>query len=352
MKRITTVGLDLAKSVFQIHGVDTGQNVVAARQLKRANVMTFFEKLPPCLIGMEACGSAHYWARELAKCGHTVRLLVPRDVKAYVRRGSTDATDAAAICEAVTRAHVGTVTVKTQAQQCQLMLHKTRAQFIETRTRYVNIIRAHLSEMGIIAPEGQAGFTSLLARLADETDKSVPAGARIALLPCLDMLRSTERAIADADANIRAVHKTDETSRRLERADGVGLMTASALSASADVIKSYRSARDFAASLGLTPRISGTGGHVVLGPITKQGNDHLRRLLYLGAAARLSWAKRHPEKADPKLLRLLNEKKFKVAAIALANKMARVAWALVVRGSEYIANHQPALPTARVAGCQ
>lgn len=353
MDRIITVGLDLAKNVFQIHGVGVGQRVVAARQLKRANVMAFFEKLPPCLIGMEACGSAHYWARELERRGHTVRLLVPRDVKAYVRRGSTDATDAAAICEAVTRAHVGTVTVKTQAQQCLLMLHKTRAQHIETRTRYANIIRAHLSEIGIVAPIGQAGFASLAAKLADETDHSVPAGARIALLPCLDMLHTTQRAIAAAEAAIRAVHQEDETSRQLERADGIGLMTASALSASADVIKSYRSARDFAASLGLTPRISGTGGHVVLGPISKQGNSYLRRLLYLGAAARLVQIKRHPGRsADPKILRLMSEKKFKVAAIALANKMARVAWALVVRGGEYVENHRPALSGPSAAGCR
>lgn len=352
MKEIITIGLDLAKDVFQIHGVDAGQKVVAARQLKRANVMSFFEKLPPCLIGMEACGSAHYWARELAQRGHTVRLLVPRDVKAYVRRGSTDATDAAAICEAVTRAHVGTVTVKTQTQQCLLMLHKTRAQHIGTRTRYANIIRAHLSEIGIVAPAGQAGLASLVAKLADEADTTVPAGARIALLPCLDMLLTTERAVAAAEAAIRATHRQDETSRQLERADGIGLMTASALSASADVIKSYRSARDFAASLGLTPRISGTGGQVMLGPISKQGNGYLRRLLYLGAAARLSWVKRHPEKADPKLLRLLSQKKFKVAAIALANKMARVAWALVVRGGEYVENHRPALSVARAARCQ
>jgi transposase len=352
MKGITTIGLDLAKNVLQIHGIDAEQKVVVARQLKRANVRAFFEKLPPCLVGMEACGSAHYWARELTRLGHTVRLMVARDVKAYVRRGSTDATDAAAICEAVGRVHVGTVTVKTEQQQCLLMLHKTRAQYIETRTRYVNIIRAHLSELGIVAPEGRAGFASLLVRLGDETDTSVPAGARIALLPCLEVLRTSERAVAAAEAAIRAAHKVDETSRRLERANGIGLMTASALSASAEVIRSYRAARHFAASLGLTPRICGTGGEVVLGPISKQGNGYLRRLLYLGAVARLSWAKRHPQRADPRLLRLLGEKKFKVAAIALANRQARVAWALVVRGGEYVANHQPVAPAARELGCR
>lgn len=352
MKGITTIGLDLAKNVFQIHGVDADQKVVVARQLKRANVLALFEKLPPCLVGMEACGSAHYWARALARLGHTVRLLVARDVKAYVRRASTDATDAAAICEAVGRAHVGTVTAKTEAQQCLLMLHKTRAQYIETRTRYVNIVRAHLSELGIVAPEGQAGFASLLARLSDDLDTSVPIGARIALSPCLEVLRTAERAIAAADAAIRAAHKKDETSRRLERADGIGLLTASALSASADVIRSYRSARDFAASLGLTPRICGTGGEITLGPITKQGNGYLRRLLYLGAVARLARVKRNPANADPKLLRLLSEKKFKVAAIALANKAARVAWALVVRGGEYVANHRPAAPAVREPGCR
>jgi transposase len=350
MEGITTIGIDLAKSVFQVHGVGANQRSVVARQLKRKSMLTFFARLPPCVIGMEACGGAHYWARELTKLGHTVRLLVARDVKAYVRRGSSDATDAAAVCEAVTRAHVGTVTAKTEAQQCLLMLHKTRAQYIETRTRYVNIVRAHLSELGIVAPQGQAGFQSLVTMLAGEGGMSVPPLARLALLPCLDMLETCERAIGQAEAAIRAQHKQDETSQRLDRADGIGLMTASALAASADVIRSYRSARDFAASLGLTPRISGTGGQITLGPITKQGNGYLRRLLYLGAVARLAQAKRHPAKADPKLLRLIKEKKFKVAAIALANKQARVAWAMVVRGTEYVDKHQPALPAARAAG--
>lgn len=352
MKSITTVGLDLAKNLFQVHCVDAAQSVVVARQLKRKDVLTFFSKLPASLVGMEACGSAHYWAREIGRLGHTVRLLVPRDVKAYVRRGSTDATDAAAICEAVTRAHVGTVTAKSEAQQCLLMLHKTREQHVETRTRYINIIRSHLAELGIVAAEGERGFAALVAKLADAASPDVPVAARIALAPCLDMLHTTDRAIAAAEAALRAAHKRDETSRRLERADGIGLMAASALSASSDVIRSYRSARAFSASLGLTPRISGTGGKVVLGSISKQGNGYLRRLLYLGAVARLSWAKRNPANADPKLVRLLAEKTFKVAAIALANKMARVAWALVVRGGAYVQNHRPAVSVARAAGCR
>jgi transposase len=350
MSRVTTVGIDLAKSVFQVHGIDAGQTVVLARQLKRKNMLGFFARLEPCLIGMEACGGAHYWARELTKLGHTVRLLVARDVKAYVRRGSSDVTDAGAVCEAVTRAHVGTVTAKTQEQQCVLMLHKTRAQYIETRTRYINIVRSHLSELGIVAPQGQAGFASLAVMLTGEGGTSVPPLARLALLPCLDMIQACERAIAEAEAAIRAQHKQDEVSRRLDRADGIGMLTASALAASADVIRSYRSARDFAASLGLTPRISGTGGEINLGPITKQGNGYLRRLLYLGAVGRLAHVKRRPGNADPKFLRLLKEKKFKVAAIALANKQARVAWAMVVRGTEYVDKHQPALAAARAAG--
>lgn len=342
MQSTTTIGLDLAKEVFQIHGVNAEQKVTVKRQLKRKDLLVFFAKLPPCLVGMEACGGAHYWAREIEKRGHEVKLMVPRYVKGYMKRGKTDAADAEAICEAVTRRHVEAVAAKSVDQQCLLMLHKVRDSLVGDRTKTTNIIRAHLSELGIVAPKGREGFACLLARLCDETSPDIPPLARAALMPEVGKLAAIETGIADIDRKLRAAHKADATSRRLETVPGVGLMGATAFAGIVDEVKVYKSARHYAASLGLTPRITGTGGQVQLGPISKQGNGYLRRLLYLGARSRLGAAKRNPAKADPKLLRLLEEKEFNVAAIALANKMARTIWALIVRGGEYVADHRPA----------
>jgi transposase len=341
MKSTTTIGLDLAKDVFQVHGVDAQQNVTLKRQLKRKDLLVLFEKLPPCLVGMEACGGAHYWSREIEARGHTVKLMVPKYVKAYVKRGKTDATDAEAICEAVTRRHVEAVAAKSVDQQCLSMLHKVRDQLVGDRTKAVNIIRAHLSELGIVAARGREGFNRLRAILCDEAYADIPRRARIALMPEVRQLDAIEKGIADIDAELRGTLKTDETSRRLETIPGIGLMGATAFAGLANEAKAYKSARHFAASLGLTPKITGSGGDVMLGSITKQGNGYLRRLLFLGAKSRLGFAKRNPGKADPKLVRLLKEKEFKVAAIALANKMARTIWALLVRGGTYSAKHLP-----------
>lgn len=341
MKSTTTIGLDLAKDVFQVHGVDAQQNVTVKRQLKRKDLLAFFEKLPSCLVGMEACAGAHYWSREIEKRGHKVKLMVPRYVKGYMKRGKNDAADAEAICEAVTRRHVEAVAAKTVDQQCLLMLHKVRDSLVGDRTKTTNIIRAHLSELGIVAPKGQEGFKRLLAKLCDETCTEIPPLARVALMPEVAKLAAIEQGIADIDARLKGAHKKDATSRRLETVPGLGLMGATAFAGIADEVRIYKSARHYAASLGLTPRITGTGGEVTLGPISKQGNGYLRRLLYLGAKSRLAWAKRNPAKADPKLLRLLAEKEFNVAAIALANRTARTIWALLVRGGEYVADHRP-----------
>lgn len=352
MKSTTTIGLDLAKEVFQIHGVDVDQMVTVKRQLKRKDVLTFFEKQPPCLVGMEACGSAHYWAREIEKRGHKVKLMVPRYVKGYMKRGKNDAADAEAICEAVTRRHVEAVAAKTVDQQCLLMLHKVRDSLVGDRTKTTNIIRAHLFELGIVAPKGHEGFKHLLAMLHDEMCVDIPPLARAALMPEVAKLAAIEQGITDIDGRLKRAHRSNETSRRLEAIPGVGLMGATAFAGIAEEIKVYKSARHYAASLGLTPRITGTGGEVQLGPISKQGNGDLRRMLYLGAKSRLGFAKRNPGKADPKLLRLLAEKEFNVAAIALANKMARTIWALNVRGGEYIAHHRPAEFASSKLGCQ
>ena len=342
MKSTTTIGLDLAKEVFQVHGVDADQKVTLKRQLKRKDLLAFFTKLPPCLVGMEACAGAHYWSREIEKLGHKVKLMVPRYVKGYMKRGKNDAADAEAICEAVTRRRVERVAAKTVEQQCLLMVHKVRDGLVGDRTKSTNIIRSHLAELGIVAKVGREGFDTLLAKLQNEADTDIPRLVRLALAPEVTKLAAIESGIAKLDAQLRNAHKADETSRQLESIPGVGLMGATAFAGIANEVRAYKSARHFAASLGLTPKITGTGGDVQLGSISKQGNGYLRRLLYLGAKSRLAWAKRNPAKADPKVLRLLREKKFNVAAIALANHMARTIWALIVRGGTYVANHQPA----------
>ena len=345
MTTTSTIGLDLAKSVFQVHGVDAEGNVTIKRQLKRKDVLGFFAKLPPCLIGMEACGTAHYWARELSRLGHRVKLIPPKDVKAYVRRGKTDAADAEAICEAVTRPRLKEVAVKSVEQQCALMAHRVRATLIMQRTQTLNAIRSHLAELGLIAPAGNEGAKELLALVVD-ADARLPAMARVALVPMAAALAEIEASIATCDQTIVAAHKTNATSQRLAKVPGVGVLTASAVSATVTDPKAYKSGRSFAASLGLTPRITGTGGKVTLGPITKAGDSYLRRLLYLGAVAVLARVRRNPAKADPWLAGLLARLPFKQAAIALANKSARIVWALLVRGEDYVARHLPAVPVA------
>lgn len=342
MATTITIGLDLAKSVFQVHGVDAEGRCTVKRQLKRREVMAFFTKLPRCLIGMEACGTAHHWARELGACGHAVKLLPPRDVKAYVRRGKTDAADAEAICEAVTRPRHNAVPVKSVEQQCALMLHRGRELLITQRTQLTNAIRAHMAELGVIAPVGQEGLRWLLAIVVEPANAALPAAARRALAPMATALIATETAIGTLTAEISAGHKNNTTSRRLEAIPGVGPLAASAFTATIANPQAYKSGRAFAASLGLTPRLNGTGGKTTLGPITKQGDKYLRRLLYIGAIAKLSAVRRNPAKADPWLLGLLARKPFKQAAIALANKTARIVWALLVRGGTYIDTYRPA----------
>lgn len=347
MQDTTTVGLDLAKSVFQVAGQNGAQKVTFNRQLKRRDVLTFFAKLPPCLVGMEACGSAHYWSRELTKLGHRVKLMVPKYVKGFLKRGKTDATDAEAICEAVSRVHVTDVAPKSEAQQCALMLHKARETLIGLRTQLRNTIRAHVSELGLVDATGPEGFKRLLAMIVGETCTSLAPLARLALKPLADSLSTVENSISALDAAIAVAHKKNETSRRLESIPGVGILGATAFAATVSDAGAFKSARHFSASLGLTPRIDGSGGKTKLGSITKQGNGYLRRLLYLGAIARLQHARRHPDKANAWMLRLLAEKSFKAAAIAVANKTARTIWALLVRGGTYRADHQPAAFAAR-----
>src|SRR5262245_48391391 len=254
MQAVTTIGLDIAKSVFQIHGVDAAGNVIVRRQLKRRYVLLFFQKLPPCLVGIEACASSHHWSRELQALGHTVRLMPPAYVKPYVKRQKNDAADAEAICEAVTRANMRFVATKTPEQQSCLMLHRTRHLFIRQQTSVINAIRAHLAELGIVAPVGRNGVEELLGVIADPSDKRVPEIARACLAALGAHLRVLKARILEFDRMINAWHRSNETSKRLDEIPGVGPALATALVASVADPKAFRSGRNFSAWIGLVPK--------------------------------------------------------------------------------------------------
>jgi transposase len=335
MQTITTIGLDIAKSVFQVHGVDAAGQVVIRRQLKRRYVLAFFEKLPPCLVGIEACASSHHWSRELKALGHTVRLMPPAYVKPYVKRQKNDAADAEAICEAVTRVNMRFVATKTPEQQSCLMLHRTRHLFIRQQTSVINVIRAHLAELGIVAPIGRKGVEELLDVIADRSDKRIPEIARTCLIALGAQLRSLKAQILEFDRIIMAWHRSNETSRRLDAIPGVGPMLATALVASVADPKIFRSGRNFSAWIGLVPKQHSSGGKDRLGSISKQGDRYLRSLFMAGALAVIRYAKIHGTKYRPWLTALLARRPVKVAAIALANKIARMVWAMMARGERY-----------------
>ena len=349
MKTISTVGLDLAKSVFQVHAADAGGGIVGKRKLRRGDVLGYFQKLQPCLVGMESCGTAHHWAREIRALGHTVRLIPPQYVKPFVKRGKTDAADAEAIAEAVTRQSIKAVPVKTVDQQALLVLHRARELLVSQRTQTINAIRSHLSEFGIIAATGQPGVLAVIDVVRNADDSRVPNVARKGLEVLVRTLESVAAGVARIDADIAAAHKTNTVSQRLDTVPGVATLTATAFAASVADASVFKSGRAFAAWLGLTPKISGSGGSVTLGPITRQGDRYLRRLLFTGALSVLVKAKRQP--ADyPWITKLLGKLKFKQVVIALANKMARIIWALMVRGGTYEAGHQAQLSAPRTKG--
>ena len=335
MQTVTTIGLDIAKSVFQVHGVDTEGNVVIRRQLKRRYVMTFFQKLPPCLVGIEACASSHHWSRELQAIGHSVRLMPPAYVKPYVKRHKNDATDAEAICEAVTRPNMRFVATKTPEQQSCLMLHRTRHLFIRQQTSVINVIRAHLAEFGIVAPVGRNGVEQLLGVAADASDKRLPEVARACVAALGAQLQMLKAQILQFDRMIMAWHRSSEASRRLDDIPGVGPALATALVASVADPKAFRSGRDFSAWIGLVPKQNSSGGKDKLGSISKRGDRYLRSLFTTGALAVIRYAKIHGTKHRPWLTALLARRPAKVAAIALANKIARMAWAIMAKGERY-----------------
>jgi transposase len=335
MQAITTIGLDIAKSVFQVHGIDAEGKVVIRRQLKRRYVLAFFQKLPSCLVGIEACASSHHWSRELQAFGHTVRLMPPAYVKPYVKRQKNDAADAEAICEAVTRANMRFVATKTPEQQSCLMLHRTRHLFIRQQTAMINAIRAHLAEFGIVAPVGRNGVEELLGVVADPGDKRVPEVARVCLAALGAQLRMLKAQILEFDRMINAWHRSNDTSKRLDGIPGVGPALATALVVSVADPKAFRSGRNFSAWIGLVPKQHSSGGREKLGGISKQGDRYLRSLFTAGALAVIRYAKIHGTKHRPWLTALLARRPTKVAAIALANKIARMAWAIMARGERY-----------------
>jgi transposase len=335
MQAVTTVGLDIAKSVFQIHGVDAAGNVIVRRKLKRRYVLPFFQRLPPCLIGIEACASSHHWSRELQAIGHTVRLMPPAYVKPYVKRHKNDAADAEAICEAVTRANMRFVATKTLEQQSCLTLHRTRHLFIRQQTAMINAIRAHLAEFGIVAPVGRNGVEQLLDVVADTSDNRLPDVARACVAALGAQLRMIKARILEFDRLIMAWHRSNAASKRLDEIPGVGPALATALVASVPDPTAFQSGRDFSAWIGLVPKQHSSGGRDRLGNISKRGDRYLRSLFTAGALAVIRYAKIHGTKHRPWLTALLARRPTKVAAIALANKLARMAWAMMARGDRY-----------------
>ena len=331
MKQISTIGIDIAKHIFQIHGISDDGTVVVRRKLRRSEMLTYFEKLSPCLIGMEACGSSHYWARELAKFGHDVRLMSPSYVKPYVKRQKNDAADAEAICEAVGRPNMRFVSVKSEDQQGMLMLHRARDLLVRQKTALINALRGHLAEFGIVARLGIMGVRELKAVIEDERVK-LSHPARLALRALAHQLGDLEERIRDLDKEILALHEADETSRNLATIPGIGPLTASALTATITDIRAFQSARQLSAFLGLVPRQNSSGGKERLGHITKAGDGYIRRLLVIGATAVLRFGKKGTTGLARWAVSLLDKKPFKVVAVALANKIARLVWVLMTRG--------------------
>jgi transposase len=335
MGEVTTIGVDLAKNVFQVHGVDEAGEPVIRRQLRRSQVLAFFDKQPRCLVGMEACATSHHWGREIAALGHEVRLMPPRYVKPYVKRNKNDRADAEAICEAVTRPTMRFVAIKTPDQQSVLMLHRTRHLFVRQRTTLINALRAHLAEFGIVAGVGRHGLEKLLQVIEAGDDARVPPAARDCLLALRDQLEMVRQQILEADRRILAWHRASEVSQRLDDIPGVGPLIATALVASVPDPHAFRSGRDLAAWIGLVPKQNSTGGKARLGHISKAGNRYLRMLLVVGALSVIRRAKQLGYTQRPWLARLLQRRPTKIAAIALANRIARTAWAMMAHGTFY-----------------
>ena len=343
--KVSTVGLDLAKNVLQVHAVDKAGEVIARKALRRGQVLPFFERLEPCLVGMEACGTSHYWGRELCALDHEVKLMPPAYVKAYVKRGNTDAGDAAAICEAVTRPSMRFVAIKSPEQQSLLAVHRARDLLVRQRTQLVNMIRSQLAEFGIVVAKGIHHVLKLVERLLDGETLGIPALAAKVLITLAEQLSNLQARIRDLERDLVNWSRDDPVVKCLQTIPGIGIITASALATSVADPHQFTSGRQFAAWLGLTPRANCSGGKERLGRISKMGDQYLRRLLVNGMTSQLRWVRCHPE-AHPWAAKLLRKKPAKLVAVAMANKAARTAWAVMVRGEIYRA---PQLSTRRMA---
>jgi len=334
MVKVSTIGLDIAKSVFQVHGVDVDGAVVVRKRVSRVGVLEFFAALPPCLVGIEACPTAHHWSRQLQVLGHTVRLMPPSYVKAYLKRSKNDANDAAAICEAVTRPSMRFVPTKSEQQQSGLMLHRSRQLLVRQRTMLSNAIRGHMAELGIISAKGRNGTAELLKVIVNAEDDRIPVIARFSLDVLARQYATITGEIGTIEKRIHAWHRSCEESRRLEEIPGVGPIVATAMIAEVGDWKAFSSGRSLAAWIGLVPKQHSTGGKERLGAISKKGNRYLRWLLVAGAMAVIRYARQHGTKRVW-LARLMERRPIKVAAVALANKIARMAWAMMVRGERF-----------------
>ena len=342
--QVTTIGLDLAKHWFQVHGIDGSGAVAVRRKLRRSEVLSLFQSLPPCLVGMEACATAHYWARELTKLGHRVRLMPPAYVKAYVKRNKNDAADAEAICEAVGRPSMRFVPVKDAEQQSVLMLHRARNLLVWQRTMLVNALRAHMAEFGIIAPQGLRHVEVLVKEVAHEQER-VPELARSILQLIVDQLRDTMARVREIETRLAQWHQQSKVSQSIATVPGVGIMGASAIAATVADPSLFRAGREFAAWLGMTPRQNSSGGKERLGRTSKRGDKYVRSLLIAGAVAVLRHARNRPTRDGAWVRAMMERKPTKVAAVALANKTARIVWAVMMRGDGYRAKQvlgQPA----------
>jgi transposase len=335
MKEINIIGVDLAKRVFQVHGIDAEHKTVMQKKLPRSEVLKWFAEQGPCLVGMEACATAHYWAREISKLGHEVRIIPPSYVKPYVRRQKNDRADAAAICEAVSRPEMRFTTIKTIEQQGVQTLHRSRELLIRQYTQTGNAVRAHLSEFGWIFPQGNEGLSQAIVTVQTTTDADLPALVRTVLGSLVTQLTYLKQAIGQLDKQMVAWHKSQTESLRLATIPGIGPVTASAILSAIGDGKQFKSGREFAAWVGLVPRQNSSGGKESLGHITKRGNMYIRRLLVSGATTQLRGKRRVNAPGGLWFEDLLRRKPARVATVALANKLARIAWAVLTKGERY-----------------
>lgn len=335
MGELVTIGVDLAKNVFQICGMNAAGEVVLKRRLRRASLFEFFTRQPACRVGMEACASSHHWARLIRSLGHDVRLVPPQYVKAYVKRNKNDAADAEAICEAVMRPTMRLVPIKTEEQQAVLSLHRVRDLLSRQRVMLINALRGHCAEFGLIAPAGVESVDHLVRVVRDVEDTRLPQEARVALLSVVAQVEAAEVQMREVTARLTTWRRQNEVCRRLETIPGIGPLTSSAIAAAVSDPGRFRSGRDFAAWLGLTPRQNQSGEHERLGPISKRGDTYLRRMLIHGGRGVVSRMRSVPVEASDWVKGLLERRHFNVAVVAMAAKIARIAWALLVRGGVY-----------------